>query len=165
MKTTFKEFCTLLELRAPTQFTGLEVLQDIIGHDAICVDKDKIKDGQYYLKNVDPNSKWDGPGFSPPRQYTYKQYGNTAAEDKDVTVDVEGTITLYDYKSRDAKDIAVAAHEAYHALMWKKGKSYFNNEKLTNNLATKWLKKNLKGPELHVALEMILQSNISYGTN
>lgn len=151
----FEDRIFLAELRAPTKFTGLDVFADILGHNNIGTDKDKLKDGQYLIKNVDPNSKWDDPGFSKPWTSTIG----------DEPQHYPGAITVYDYKSRDAKDIAVAAHEAYHALMYKKGKSYFDNEKLTNNLAAKWLKKHLTGPELHVALEMILNSNISYGTN
>jgi hypothetical protein len=153
----FEEQLFLAELAAPTKFTGLQVLQNIIGADSVNTKKEDLKDGQYLVKNVDPSSKWDEPGFSKPFTMQFSK--------DDPVINSPGAITLYDYNSRDAKDIAVAAHEAYHALMYKKGKSYFDNEKLTNNLATKWLKKNLSGVQLHVALEFILKSNISYGTN
>ncbi|KFC72679.1 hypothetical protein FG94_01856 [Massilia sp. LC238] len=39
----------------------------------------------------------------------------------------------------------------------------WRNEKITNQLAANWLRKNLSGMRLHVALETITQSNISYG--
>ncbi len=39
----------------------------------------------------------------------------------------------------------------------------YANEKIINNLAEKWLRKHLSGPALHVALETITGSRISYG--
>jgi hypothetical protein len=78
------------------------------------------------------------------------------------------TIEIRDYDSRDAADLACAVHEAYHAYIHyktgRKGRLAFN-EKMVNILATKWLKKNLKGMELRVALDWIMHSKINYGHN
>jgi hypothetical protein len=60
----------------------------------------------------------------------------------------------------------VAVHEACHAYVHDKVKGAgqaYSNEKIINNLAEKWLRKHLSGPALHVALEAIIGSRISYG--
>jgi hypothetical protein len=147
----------LFEARTPTRFTALDVVKDILGQDKVVTDTDDMKAGAYMVK------QGDEPGFTPPLKGKVEDWmaelGLTAA-------DTPGTIYLINLQSRDAADVAQAAHEAYHAWMTVKspGKIY-QNEKLTNQLATKWLKKNLSGMELHTALEMILKSKIDYGHN
>lgn len=132
-------------------FSGLQVIEDIVGHNNICIDKSKLRDGQYLVKNVDKDSKWDEPGFCQPFM------GFTALQ--------PGQITVYDYNSRCGAEIAVCAHEAFHARMCFRGKSYYGNENLTNRLAEKWLRRHLSGVKLHAAIEMITLSRISYGLN
>lgn len=60
----------------------------------------------------------------------------------------------------------MAAHEACHAYVHDKTKGagrVHANEKIINNLAEKWLRKHLTGTALHVAIETITGSRISYG--
>jgi len=147
----------LFESRAPTRFTALAVVQDILGKDNVATDTANMKPGMFLVK------KGNEPGFTPPMKGNLEDWmvelGLTAS-------DTPGTIYLLDLNSRDAGAVAQAAHEAYHAWMTAKSKGkIYQNEKLTNQLATKWLKKNLSGMELHSALEMILKSKIDYGHN
>ena len=76
-----------------------------------------------------------------------------------------GSINLPNLDSTAARDVATAAHEAYHAYVHSKsqGGVAYSNEKIINNLAEKWLRKHLSGPALHAALEQIVGSRISYG--
>jgi hypothetical protein len=76
-----------------------------------------------------------------------------------------GSINLPNLDSTAARDVATAAHEAYHAYVHSKsqGGVAYANEKIINNLAEKWLRKHLSGPALHAALEQIVGSRISYG--
>ncbi|WP_407305366.1 hypothetical protein [Acinetobacter sp.] len=147
----------LFEARSPTRFTVLDVVRDILGKDKVATSTDDMKPGVYLVKQADE------PGFTPPKK---GQVEDWMAELGLTATDIPGTIYLVNLNSRDAADVAQAAHEAYHAWMTVKspGKIY-QNEKFTNQLATKWLKKNLSGVELHAALEMILKSKISYGHN
>jgi hypothetical protein len=62
--------------------------------------------------------------------------------------------------------VAIAVHEACHAYVHDKIKgkgAMYSNEKIINNLAEKWLRDHLTGTALHVALETITGSRISYG--
>ena len=83
------------------------------------------------------------------------------------TDDGVGSINLPNLDSKAAKDVAIAAHEAYHAYVHGKsqGGAVYANEKIINNLAEKWLRNHLSGPALHVGLEQIVGSRISYGPN
>ena len=58
-------------------------------------------------------------------------------------------------------DIAIAAHEAFHAKLQSRSKNY-HNEKVVNRLTTRWLQDHLSGMFLHMALERIGRSKRSY---
>jgi len=66
-----------------------------------------------------------------------------------------------EYESGKAVDIAIAAHEAFHAKLQLEKKN-FHNEHLVNRLAKRWLQDHLSGYFLHVALESILKSKLHY---
>ena len=62
--------------------------------------------------------------------------------------------------------LAEAAHEASHAVLHLEfGGDVFKDEARTNAMAAAWLHRNVAGFKLHAALELITQSNISYGCN
>lgn len=128
---------------APTLWTAYDVIQNILGRDRVTDDEDKLVPGMYYV---------------------YQSSGPPMFRDTD---DGVGSINLPDLDSKAAKDVAQAAHEAYHAYVHSKsqGGVVHANEKIINNLAEKWLRKHLSGPALHVGLEQIVGSRISYGPN
>jgi len=127
---------------APTLWTAYQTIQNILGRRRVTDDEDELKPGMYfvYQSNETPMFR-DTDG-----------HGNG------------GSINLPNLESTAARDIAIAAHEACHAYVHNKvnGRIY-GNEKIVNNLAERWLRKHLTGPELHVALEQIIGSRISYG--
>ncbi len=129
---------------AATLWTCYDAIQNILGKNRVTDDEDEIEPGMYYVyqSNEDPmfrDTEDSGPG---------------------------GSINLPDLESRSARDVAVAVHEACHAYVHDKlkgaGRAY-SNEKIINNLAERWLRKHLSGSALHVALETIIGSRISYG--
>lgn len=126
---------------APTLWTAYDVVRDILGKNRVTDDDDELGPGMYYVyqSNQDPMFR--------------------------DTEDGVGSINLPNLDSTAARDVAVAAHEAYHAYVHSKsqGGVAYSNEKIINNLAEKWLRKHLSGPALHVALETIVGSRISYG--
>lgn len=147
----------LLFEAAPTKFTGIDVVKSILGADKVALRKDDVELGQYLIQ------KGPEPEFTPPvkgkTEPWMDELGIKAA-------DFPGTITLPNPMSRDAVDVAYAAHEAYHGwLTVRSPGGIFKNEKIVNQQATKWLKKNLTGMQLHSALETILKSKINYGHN
>ncbi len=73
-----------------------------------------------------------------------------------------GSIGLRDLYGTTPKDIAEAAHEAYHAYLHMIGEDD-DDEKLVNQLALKWLHQHLTGEDLQAAIEHIASSNKSYG--
>ncbi len=129
---------------APTLWTAYDAIQSILGRNRVTDDEDAIEPGMYYVyqSNEPPmfrDTEESGPG---------------------------GSINIPSLESRAAKDVAVAVHEACHAYVHDKtaGKGVvYSNEKIINNLAEKWLRKHLSGPALHVAIETITGSRISYG--
>jgi hypothetical protein len=79
-----------------------------------------------------------------------------------------GIIYINNYESRNSDEIAMAVHEAYHARLWIKAKGqgvFHGNEKVVNDLAEAWLKKNLNGFNLQVAMDKLGLSRKGYGIN
>ena len=129
---------------APTLWTVFDTIKNILGLGRVTDDEDEIKPGMYYVyaSNESPmfrDTEDSGPG---------------------------GSINVRDLDSKAARDVAMAAHEAYHAYVHDKtggeGRVH-GNEKIINNLAEKWLRNHLSGSALHVAIEAITGSRISYG--
>ena len=128
---------------APTLWSAYEVIQNILGRNNVTDDDDELRPGMYYVYQ----------SSEPPM---FKDTDNG-----------EGSINLPNLDSTAAKDVAIAAHEAYHAYVHNKSQGGFAhaNEKIINNLAEKWLRKHLSGTALHIGLEQIVGSRISYGPN
>ena len=131
---------------APTLWSAYDAIRDILGSNRVTTDDDQLAPGMYYVyqSNESPmfrDTEESGPG---------------------------GSINIPNLNSHAARDVATAVHEAYHAYVHNKvkgaGRAY-SNEKIINNLAEKWLRSHLSGSALHVALETILGSRISYGSN
>lgn len=128
---------------AVTEWRAIDVVTDILGPSWVSTDEDSIKPGQYYVYQSNK------PFFEPTGE---KGQG--------------GAIRLRNPRSQGARDVAQAAHESFHAWMHQRsGGTVWSNEKIVNQLAARWLKKNLSGMALHVALSEILNSKISYGHN
>jgi len=129
---------------APTLWTCYDAIRNILGSNRVTDDDNELQPGMYYVyqSNEPPmfrDTEESGPG---------------------------GSINVPNLESKAAKDVAVAVHEACHAYVHDKikgGGRVHANEKVINNLAERWLRKHLSGPALHVALEAILGSKISYG--
>jgi hypothetical protein len=131
--------------KAPTDWTSYDVICDILGKQNIVRDDEDFSPGQYYVYS----SPW--PLFN---------------SDDSSPDDIGGSLGVPNLDSRDAKDVATAAHEAYHAWLHSRSRGkIYANEKIVNKLAARWLKQHLSGLALHSALELILHSNISYGHN
>lgn len=128
---------------APTLWSAYEVIQNILGRNNVTDDDDELTPGMYYV---------------------YQSSEPPMFKDTDNGV---GSINLPNLDSTAAKDVAIAAHEAYHAYVHNKSQGGFAhaNEKIINNLAEKWLRKHLSGTALHIGLEQIVGSRISYGPN
>lgn len=127
---------------SPVGFSVLNTVRNILGSDNVCTEEDKYTPGQYYV-------------FAGHRGWFTDLEGEGSS--------IELPCDLF---SNAAVDIATAAHEAYHAWLHNRSRGkVYTNEKMVNQLATKWLKKHLTGVNLHVALERILKSKISYGHN
>jgi putative chitinase len=126
---------------ASTLWTAYAVVQNILGKNRVTNDEDELTPNMYYV---------------------YQSNEEPMFKDTDNGV---GSINLPNLDSTAAKDVAVAAHEAFHAYVHSKsqGGVVHANEKIINNLAEKWLRKHLSGPALHVALEKITGSRIHYG--
>jgi hypothetical protein len=131
---------------APTLWTAYDAIRDVLGSNRVTDDEDNIQPGMYYVyQDSGPpmfrDTEESGPG---------------------------GSINVPNLESKAARDVAIAVHEAYHAYVHDKTQGagiVHSNEKIINNLAEKWLRKHLSGPALHVAIEAITGSRISYGTN
>ena len=131
---------------SPTLWTVYQTIQNILGRSRVTDDEDAIEPGMYYVYQSN----------QPPMFRDTEESGTG------------GSINLPNIDSTAAADIAVAAHEAYHAYVHDKTSGsgqVHSKEKIINNLAEKWLRNHLTGPELHVALEKIVGSRISYGTH
>ena len=131
---------------APTLWTTYDAIENILGRGRVTDDEDAIAPGMYYVyQSSGPpmfrDTEESGPG---------------------------GSINIPNLESKSARDVAMAVHEAYHAYVHDKTKgqgAVHANEKIINNLAEKWLRSHLSGPALHVAIEAITGSRISYGTD
>jgi hypothetical protein len=131
---------------APTLWSCYAAIQNILGRSRVTHDDDELQPGMYYVyqSNESPmfrDTEDSGPG---------------------------GSINIPNLNSKAARDVAVAVHEACHAYVHDRTKGAgraHSNEKIINNLAERWLRKHLSGSALHVALETILGSRISYGKN
>lgn len=125
---------------AATLWTAYEVVQNILGKNNVTDNEDELGPGIYYVyQSGEP---------------MFRGTSNT-----------EGSIELPNLTSTAAKDIAVAAHEAYHAYIHNraKGGAVHANEKIVNNMAEKWLRKHLSGTQLKSAIEALTHSRIHYG--
>jgi hypothetical protein len=131
---------------APTLWSCYDAIQNILGRDRVTDNEDDISPGMYFVYQSN----------EPPMFRDTEESGSG------------GSINVPNLESKSAKDVAVAVHEACHAYVHDKlkgaGRAY-SNEKIINNLAEKWLRKHLSGSALHVALETIIGSRISYGPN
>ena len=129
---------------APTLWTAYDAIENILGRGRVTNDEDELEPGMYYVYQ-----------------------SNEPAMFKDTEDSgVGGSINVPNLESKAAKDVAIAAHEACHAYVHDRTKGsgrVHANEKIINSLAEKWLRKHLSGPALHVAIETITGSRISYG--
>jgi hypothetical protein len=129
---------------APTLWTAYDAIRNILGRNRVTDDDDALEPGMYYV---------------------YQSSGPAMFRDTEES-GTGGSINVPNLESKAAKDVAVAVHEAFHAYVHDKTKgagAVHSNEKIINNLAEKWLRKHLSGSALHVALETIIGSRISYG--
>jgi predicted chitinase len=129
---------------APTLWTAYEAIENILGKNRVTDNDDDIEPGMYYVYQSN-----ESPMFKDTEE------SGTG-----------GSINIPNLDSKAARDVAMAAHEAYHAYVHDKTKGsgrIHANEKIINNLAEKWLRNHLSGSALHVAIETITGSRISYG--
>lgn len=125
---------------APTAFTAFQAVQNILGPGNVTDDEEELQPSQYLV------------------------YPSTRTMFVPTEGERSGAIEIRNPYSRDAREVAIAVHEACHAWLHSRGEEY-TDEHTVNEFATRWLRANLSGPELHVALETILKSKISYGHN
>jgi len=131
---------------APTLWTAYEAIQSILGRNRVTNDEDDLEPGMYYVYQSN----------EPPMFRDTEESGTG------------GSINIPNLDSKAARDVAIAVHEACHAYVHDKTKGsgrVHANEKIINNLAEKWLRKHLTGTALHVAIETITGSRISYGSD
>lgn len=129
---------------APTLWSCYAAIQSVLGRKRVTDDEDDIGPGMYFV---------------------YQSSGPAMFRDTEDS-GPGGSINVPNLESHAAKDVAVAVHEACHAYVHDRTKGsgrVHANEKIINNLAERWLRKHLSGPALHVALETITGSRISYG--
>ena len=129
---------------APTLWTAYDAIESILGRNRVTSDEEAIEPGMYYV---------------------YASNGPPMFKDTEES-GTGGSINIPNLDSKAARDVAMAVHEACHAYVHDKtqGRGVVHaNEKIINNLAEKWLRKHLTGPALHVAIETITGSRISYG--
>lgn len=117
-----------------------DAISDILG-DRVTDDEEELVPGMYYA---------------------YQSSGEPMFRD---TGDGVGSINVPSFASTNPADVAVAAHEAFHALAHLKtrGGNVHRNEKIVNNMTERWLRKNYDGKELEVALSKVQVSRDSYG--
>ena len=131
---------------APTLWTAYAAIENILGRRRVTDDEDSIEPGMYYVYQSDGPPMFRDTNDSGPG----------------------GSINIPNLESKAARDVAMAVHEACHAYVHDKIKgkgAMYSNEKIINNLAEKWLRNHLTGTALHVALETITGSRISYGAD
>ncbi len=131
---------------APTLWSAYDAIKDVLGKDRVTDDEDNIEPNMYYVYQSS-----NEPMF---RDTNDSGHG--------------GSINIPNLDSKAARDVAIAVHEAYHAYVHDRtqGQGVVHaNEKIINNLAEKWLRNHLSGSALHVAIEAITKSRVSYGRN
>jgi hypothetical protein len=129
---------------APTLWTAYDAIRDVLGRNRVTDNDDELESGMYYVYQS-----------SEPPMFRDTEESGTG-----------GSINVPNLESKAARDVAMAVHEAYHAYVHDKTQgagAVHSNEKIINNLAEKWLRKHLSGTALHVAIETITSSRISYG--
>jgi hypothetical protein len=129
---------------APTLWTAYDAIRDVLGANRVTDNEDDIEPGMYYVYQSNQ-----------PPMFTDTEDSGTG-----------GSINIPNLDSKAARDVAIAVHEAYHAYVHDRTKGagvVYTNEKIINNLAERWLRKHLSGSALHVALEAITKSRVSYG--
>jgi hypothetical protein len=129
---------------APTLWSAYDAIESVLGRSRVTADEDSVEPGMYYV---------------------YASAGPAMFRDTEES-GTGGSINVPNLESKAARDVAIAVHEAYHAYVHDKTKgqgAVHSNEKIINNLAEKWLRKHLTGTALHVALEAIVGSRVSYG--
>jgi hypothetical protein len=133
----------------PVGFTALQAIGNILGRDRVCTDE------KYYIPGKRNILVTDEGGL------TRNSFDYSAAMGDDRSAGA--VIYIDDIFSSQARNIAIAVHEAYHAWMFlKSGGTVFQNEKMVNRMAIRWLRKHLSGMNLQIATEEILHSNLSY---
>jgi hypothetical protein len=146
--------------KATTQWTTLAAIEDVLGKDMV-IKWDNMRPPK--LKQLQPNKVYvmlyhivGSISFIPQLDYLKK------------TGQLCGIISVRSLVSRNADDVSMAVHEAYHAKLWFKVKgqgNFYGNEKVVNDLAEKWLKKNIRGFNVQVGMDKIGTSRAGYGVN
>ena len=127
-------------------FTASDVVFNILG-DKATDDADKLE------QPGGENQRFVGP--------TWGFDGGAMFSNMDAPPGSGGAIGLRNLDGKTPRDIAEAAHEAFHALLQLRNKN-FENEKVVNRLAIRWLQDNLDGMFLHQAIEELLKSVRGY---
>ena len=145
--------------KSTTKWTVLAAVQNILGKDVVeewnevspPEPEEMIPGKIYVMSSITTGLR---PSFFPTRSETGVPGGILYAAKK--------------IESRNSEDITPAVHEAYHAQLYLKSKGqgqFHGNEKVVNDLAEKWLKKNLGGFNVQVAMDKLGVSRIGYGIN
>ena len=125
------------------RISAMDVLRDILGYE-----------------NIFDSDIHDESDYKPNQYFVHQSSRDLHVQHEDGT----NAIELKQPRGKRPKDIAVAAHEAYHALLSSRGKNYAN-EHMVNRLAARWLQDHLLGMFLHQAMESLLSSKLSYKGN
>jgi hypothetical protein len=142
--------------KASTRFSVIAAIGDILGWDNLYVDEEQDDfDAAFGADNaIFVNTSRSG--LNGGRRGTFQRFD--AADGGGMVINL-----AFPAESHDARDVGTAVHEAFHAkiALGSRGNLYVN-EQLVNKMAEKWLRAHLTGIELHVALEGITKSRISY---
>nr|WP_315593834.1 hypothetical protein [uncultured Cupriavidus sp.] len=137
-------------------WTAIDVVRHILGEEAVSLDTSctpgltLVKEGEFFEFNNGLESQivWDN-------DVPVVTYACSAP-----------TVVLNRLDARSGRGIAGAAHEAFHAFLYRRfGGDVYRDEGRVNALAGDWVRHHLSGFRQHAAREMILESNISYGLN
>ena len=141
--------------KASTRFSVSAAIGDILGWDNLYFDEDQDDvDHSYGTNVIFVNTEYGG--LNGGQRGTFARFDD--AEGGGMVINL-----AFPAESHDARDVGTAVHEAFHAkiAMGSRGDLY-GNEQLVNKMAEKWLRAHLTGIELHVALEGVTKSRISY---
>lgn len=141
--------------KASTRFSVLAAIGDILGWDNLYVDEEQ--------NDIDPAA---GTNVIIVNTEYGRIYGGQRGTFSRFDAEDGGGMVInlaFPADSHDARDVGTAVHEAFHAkiALGSRG-SLYSNEQLVNKMAEKWLRAHLTGMELHVALEGVTKSRISY---